>query len=170
MKDTDLYSRILGLSDPWFVADVELDTAGGRVDVEHTPGIRWRCPTCGRELACRDPTEPRVWCHLDTCQFKTFLHARVHQRRGRGTQQQDHGHQAQGVRLPEPGALQDRHLFLLRRLGPLSQACLSAGTHGKPGRTLFFSLEFGRWRDVGPPLVDLPTRTAFLLILQRFCF
>jgi len=95
MKDTDLYSRILGLSDPWFVADVELDTAGGRVDVEHTPGIRWRCPTCGRELACRDPTEPRVWCHLDTCQFKTFLHARVHQRRGRGTQQQDHGHQAQ---------------------------------------------------------------------------
>ena len=79
MKDTDLYSRILGLSDPWFVADVELDTAGGRVDVhvEHTPGIRWRCPTCGRELACRDHAEPRVWRHLDTCQFKTFLHARV---------------------------------------------------------------------------------------------
>lgn len=30
---TELYSRILGLSDPYFVADVELDTAGGRVDV-----------------------------------------------------------------------------------------------------------------------------------------
>ena len=29
MKDTDLYSRILGLIDPWFVADVELDTTGG---------------------------------------------------------------------------------------------------------------------------------------------
>ena len=28
MKDTDLYSRILGLIDPWLVADVELDTAG----------------------------------------------------------------------------------------------------------------------------------------------
>ena len=26
MKDTDLYSRILGLSAPWFVADVKLDT------------------------------------------------------------------------------------------------------------------------------------------------
>ncbi len=37
MKDTDLYSRILGLSDPWFVADVELDTAGGRVDVHAPP-------------------------------------------------------------------------------------------------------------------------------------
>ncbi len=34
MKDTDLYCRILGLSDPWFVADVELDTAGGRMDAE----------------------------------------------------------------------------------------------------------------------------------------
>ena len=79
MKDTDLYCRILGLSDPWFVADVELDTAGGRVDVhvDHAAGVRWLCPTCGRELACRDHAEPRVWRHLDTCQFKTFLHARV---------------------------------------------------------------------------------------------
>ncbi len=43
MKDTDLYSRILGLTEPWFVADVELDTVGGRVDVhvEHAPDVRW---------------------------------------------------------------------------------------------------------------------------------
>ena len=27
--------------------------------------------------ACRDHAEPRVWRHLDTCQFKTFLHARI---------------------------------------------------------------------------------------------
>jgi len=27
MRDTGLYSRIPGLSDPWFVADVALDTA-----------------------------------------------------------------------------------------------------------------------------------------------
>ena len=31
MKDTDLYSRILGLSDPWFVADVELDVTSVNV-------------------------------------------------------------------------------------------------------------------------------------------
>ena len=79
MKDTDLYSRILGLSAPWFVADVKLDTTVGQVDVhvDHATGVRWRCPTCGRELACRDHAEPRIWRHLDTCQFKTFLHARV---------------------------------------------------------------------------------------------
>ena len=79
MKDTDLYFRILGLTEPWFVEAVELDTAEGRVDirVEHGPGVRWFCPTCGRELACRDHAAPRVWRHLDTCQFKTFLHARI---------------------------------------------------------------------------------------------
>ena len=53
MKDTDLYSRILGLIDPWFVADVD-------VHVDHAAGVRWRCPTCGRELACRDHAEPRL--------------------------------------------------------------------------------------------------------------
>jgi len=79
MKDTELYSRILGLTEPWFVEGVELATADGRVDiyVEHGTGVRWTCPTCGRELACRAHAEPRVWRHLDTCQFKTFLHARI---------------------------------------------------------------------------------------------
>ena len=68
-------------------------------------------------------------------QHPDLLPASDHQRRGRGTQQQDHGHQAQSLRLQEPGALQDRHLLLLRRLGPLSQAGLTPVTHGKPGRT-----------------------------------
>ena len=42
MKDTDLYSRILGLTEPWFVEAVELTTADGRVDihVEHGAGVR----------------------------------------------------------------------------------------------------------------------------------
>lgn len=46
MKDTDLYFRILGLTEPWFVEAVELDTAEGRVDirVEHGPGVRWFLP------------------------------------------------------------------------------------------------------------------------------
>ena len=79
MKDTDLYSRILGLAAPWFVDAVKLNTVEGRVDihVEHSPGVRWACPVCRRELSCRDHAEPRVWRHLDTCQFKTFLHARI---------------------------------------------------------------------------------------------
>ena len=79
MQDTDLYSHILGLEEPWFVGNVELNVEAQRVDiwVEHGSGIRWPCPTCERKLATRDHAEERVWRHLDTCQFKTFLHARV---------------------------------------------------------------------------------------------
>ena len=33
MNDTDLYSQILGLSALWLVADVELDTPVGQVNV-----------------------------------------------------------------------------------------------------------------------------------------
>ena len=36
MNDSDLYSRILGLSAPGFVANVELDTTVGQVDVHVT--------------------------------------------------------------------------------------------------------------------------------------
>ena len=40
MKDTDLYLQILGLSAPGFVADVELGTTVGHVDVhvDHATG------------------------------------------------------------------------------------------------------------------------------------
>ena len=59
----------------------ELDeaVAKGRVDirVEHEPAARWTCPQCQRELACRDHAEERVWRHLDTCQFGTYVHARI---------------------------------------------------------------------------------------------
>jgi len=35
MKDTDLYSWILGLAEPWFVQAVVLNTVEGRVDTGH---------------------------------------------------------------------------------------------------------------------------------------
>jgi len=58
---------------------VELDIGGGRVDVwaVHEEGLRWVCPECRTELAIYDHAPERIWRHLDTCQFKTFLHARV---------------------------------------------------------------------------------------------
>lgn len=79
MKDVELYARILGLSTPWSVQNVELKTSESRVDIwlEHEPRVTWVCPECGRELPCRDHAEERTWRHLDTCQFKTFLHARI---------------------------------------------------------------------------------------------
>lgn len=79
MRDTDLYAQILGLKAPWFVENVDLKVAKGSVDLwlSHESGTLWPCPDCGKLLPCRDHVAERVWRHLDTCQFKTLLHARV---------------------------------------------------------------------------------------------
>lgn len=79
MRDTELFRQILGLERPWSVQEVKLDDETSRIDiwVDHESGITWSCPSCERELSCRDHSEERTWRHLDTCQFQTFLHARV---------------------------------------------------------------------------------------------
>lgn len=79
MRDTELYAQILGIASPWHVAQVDLQIAAGRVDIrlDHKPGASWFCPECGKELSCRDHAVERTWRHLDTCQFMTFLHARI---------------------------------------------------------------------------------------------
>lgn len=79
MQDTDVFQQILGLSEPWRVDRVELDTDRRRVDLylEHADGCRWECPECGCELAVYDHARQLCWRHLDTCQFQTVIHARI---------------------------------------------------------------------------------------------
>lgn len=78
MRDTELYRHLLGLLEPWSVERVELNVPEQRVDVwtAHPTGQRWSCPECGTDLALYDHAEERVWRHLDSCQFLTYLHAR----------------------------------------------------------------------------------------------
>ena len=78
VRDTELYKHLLGLSEPWRVTKVELDVEGGRVDVwaEQPKGQRFPCPECGTECGVYDHSDERVWRHLDSCQFRTFLHCR----------------------------------------------------------------------------------------------
>jgi transposase len=79
MQDTELYEKLLGIINPWKVTKVKLDTAAGRVDVwiEDSPGIKWNCPECKIKTSVYDHSEERVWRHLDTCQFGTYIHARI---------------------------------------------------------------------------------------------
>jgi transposase len=79
MQDKELYQRILGLDSPWSVANVELHTDAQEilVYVEHPRGTSFCCPECQQALSCYDHAEERRWRHLDSCQFKTFLLARV---------------------------------------------------------------------------------------------
>lgn len=78
MRDIDLYHHLLGLRDPWVVSEVQLDVQEQRVDVwvKHPKGLSWRCPECDAEGPLHDHAGERVWRHLDSCQFQTFLHAR----------------------------------------------------------------------------------------------
>jgi transposase len=78
MDSIELYRQLLGLTAPWTVERVELDMAKQHVEVHvgHAPGQRFACPQCGRELGVYDHLAERVWRHLDSCQFLTYLHAR----------------------------------------------------------------------------------------------
>jgi transposase len=79
MEDTELYSALLKLGAPWVVREVRLDVATERVDVwiEEAAGARWCCPECGQVVPVYDHAEERQWRHLDTCECRTYLHARL---------------------------------------------------------------------------------------------
>jgi transposase len=78
VRDRDLYAKILGLPEPWSVADVDLDLADKMVVVRvvRRADVSLECPECGQICPGYD-TLPRRWRHLDTCQFQTVLEAQV---------------------------------------------------------------------------------------------
>lgn len=77
MQDTELYQHLLGVPAPWRVVRVELSVAEGSVDVfVEQPNKELPCPTCGAASPVHDHTPSRSWRHLDSCQFRTMLHAR----------------------------------------------------------------------------------------------
>ena len=78
MRDTELYRYLLGIELPWKVERIELDVRNQRVDVWviHKEGLRWSCPECGVLVPLYDHAQERVWRHLDSCQFMTYLHGR----------------------------------------------------------------------------------------------
>ena len=79
MRDTEPYQNLLGIVFPWTVDSVTMDVEKQRVDVtvSHPPKMLFACPECGAESPVFDQAEERAWRHLDSCQFFTYLHARV---------------------------------------------------------------------------------------------
>jgi transposase len=77
MEDRQLYAQILGIGKPWEVTRVELNRQEGevRVFVSRVEGPV-PCPECGDPGAGYGERE-RQWRHLDTCQYRTILVAKV---------------------------------------------------------------------------------------------
>ena len=77
MQDHELYRRILGIEAPWQVERVELKLQQGEVHVYlvHQNKPEWACAECGALGPLYDHQPEREWRHLDTCQYRTILHA-----------------------------------------------------------------------------------------------
>lgn len=109
MEDRALYQTILGLSAPWEVDHVELREATQEVAVfvREAIGTLFTCPQCDAGAPIYDHVERR-WRHLDTCQFRTILSARVPR-----VECPRHGVTTVGVPWAEPGS---RFTLLFERL------------------------------------------------------
>lgn len=110
MLDTELYTHLLGISSPWFVSHVDLSIANQQVEVwaEHLDGDHFACPDCAKILPIYDHAPERTWRHLDSCQFKTYLKARVP-----SVQCDEHGVKTVRVSWAEP---KSRFTLLFERL------------------------------------------------------
>ncbi len=73
-----MYAAILGLTKPWEVESVEVKLNPGEVHVHVAlpDKTAWVCPECLSKAPIHDHQD-RSWRHLDTCQYKTLVHARV---------------------------------------------------------------------------------------------
>src|SRR5271166_1696239 len=79
MRSVELYRRMLEISAPWLVLQVDLPPEGKEVDVwlGHRAGARFPCPECGVALPVYDHVGSRAWRHLDSGPFRTWVHARI---------------------------------------------------------------------------------------------
>lgn len=72
------YSQALGLTDPWKVTDVTLDTSAKTLDIEVLFDARQaKCPECLALCPIHNLRERRSWRHLDMMQFTTTIHAQT---------------------------------------------------------------------------------------------
>jgi transposase len=79
MEDRQLYAQLLGVGFPWLISRVQVDMPAERIDiwVEEASGARFACPECQKDAPVYDHTQEQVWRHLDTCQCRTYVHARL---------------------------------------------------------------------------------------------
>jgi transposase len=76
MNDTVFYERLLGLEQPWYVGAVEMDFTAGEIRVKVEAQATVWASDDGRRLHVHG-YEERTWRHLDTCQLRTLIVARV---------------------------------------------------------------------------------------------
>jgi len=80
MDEHTLFSKALGLANPWKVVDLKFSKDEGRLDlwIDFEKGAKFPCPDCSQgEAQPVHDTRDRTWRHLNFFQYETYLHARV---------------------------------------------------------------------------------------------
>lgn len=79
MHATDLYTKILGIELPWLISSIEINDTTHHVTVVlgHASFSKFACCKCGELCSVHDHQKVRLWRHLDTCQYETYLKAAV---------------------------------------------------------------------------------------------
>ena len=79
MKDTVLFTQLLGPSDPWRITAITPDLIDKSItiQIDWPKGTKGSCSVCDALCSGYDHREQRTWRHFDTMQFKTRLVAQV---------------------------------------------------------------------------------------------
>lgn len=75
MQVTEFYKKILGLEAPWEIEKVSITNKGKKISIEliHPEKSQFDCKHCGTQCSVYDHNDQRVWRHLDTCDYYTYL-------------------------------------------------------------------------------------------------
>jgi transposase len=78
MDTKELYEGLLEITPPWEINRIEIDKLEKEVHVyvKYGNGQGIRCPECGKESTRYDERKERIWRHLDSCDYKTYIHCR----------------------------------------------------------------------------------------------
>ena len=70
MRDTELYAQILGVTAPWRVTSVRMESAENRIwiEINYDPDASTPCPKCSKAVKRHDHRK-REWRHLDTVSY-----------------------------------------------------------------------------------------------------
>ena len=72
----ELFSRALGLEEPWQVTKIEFSESDQEINIylNFPRGSRFRCPKCGRSDVPAYDTKEKRWRHLNFFQHQAYLH------------------------------------------------------------------------------------------------
>ena len=75
----ELFSRALGLEEPWQVIEIDFSEADQEINIylDFPRGSRFKCPKCNRDNVPAYDTNEKRWRHLSFFQHKAYLHCPV---------------------------------------------------------------------------------------------